>query len=428
MSLSRLGKQQPRTRTTTTSHHQQPQLVTRLVARTVLPPPTPAPSRINVVGFCASGMCTTGGGGDPTPLSPTTTTTTSPTLAPTINEEEALRREAITIFVNNITYSAQDIVYPIVVTAPSASSSVSTAAVAASPEQKALAWVIEKDPLRLVPDNDAMRFRLTQRYALLTLWFQTDQSSTTSEFAWRNAAGWTTAENECVWAGVTCDNDNVVTEIALKDNNLHGRIPPDIGLLDRVHFLSLDDNKLTGPLPTSIGRMSRMSSFWLDDNRLTGTIPTQVGLWGAAMGSFWLEGNSITGTLPTEIGAWVSITEFYVHENALSGTIPTEIGRWQEIYRFTVQVNKFRGTLPTEIGRWSPGPYYFNVRGNQMTGTVPSSIGVNWTEIETARFENNRFAGGNIALCRNITTTLTADCLEVNCSCCSGCCPGLTTC
>jgi hypothetical protein len=38
------------------------------------------------------------------------------------------------------------------------------------------------------------------------------------------------------WAGVTSKNDNVETEIAMKESNLHGRISPDIGLLGQVHF------------------------------------------------------------------------------------------------------------------------------------------------------------------------------------------------
>ena len=41
-----------------------------------------------------------------------------------------------------------------------------------------------------------------------------------------------------------------------------------------------------------------------------------------------------------------------------------------------------------------------------MTGTVPSAIGENWTVMDNAKFEYNRFAGGTIELCRNITCHL----------------------
>jgi hypothetical protein len=179
-----------------------------------------------IIGFCTAGMCSDNNDKNknnlppPTTIDPRATTPMlSPTLAPTVDEQEALRIATITAFVSNITYAAFDITYPIVTTTDPPPSSASSSL----PEHKALAWIIESDPLRLVPDTDA--FRLTQRYALLTLWFQVDQS----EFPWKNDAGWTTAENECVWAGITCDDkDNpvVVTEINLKLNNLHGRIPP----------------------------------------------------------------------------------------------------------------------------------------------------------------------------------------------------------
>lgn len=217
-------------------------------------------------GVCASGMCSsvevpepettrTSSTSQPINVSPTTS---SPSFAPSASptSENLLRGAVITPFINNITFSSENIVYPLQGTP--------------SPEDRALAWIIEKDPLRLSPETDASR--LQQRYALLTLWFQSNQETD----PWTLSAGWLTAENECVWNGITCV-DGFVTEIDLRDNNLRGSIPPDMALLSFVYFVVLEDNKMSGSLPTSLGEMTRLASLWVDDNRLTGKIPTEMG-------------------------------------------------------------------------------------------------------------------------------------------------------
>lgn len=39
-------------------------------------------------------------------------------------------------------------------------------------EEYALEWLLNDDPLQLSPDTPYHQFRIQQRYALLTLWFQ----------------------------------------------------------------------------------------------------------------------------------------------------------------------------------------------------------------------------------------------------------------
>lgn len=51
--------------------------------------------------------------------------------------------------------------------------------------------------------------RVDQRYALATLYYSTNGNS------WKNNEGWLEPVDECTWAGVTCDDFNVVTELKL---------------------------------------------------------------------------------------------------------------------------------------------------------------------------------------------------------------------
>jgi len=106
-----------------------------------------------------------------------------------------------------------------------------------SAEAAAANFLINEDPLQLGVETLADQFRLSQRYALLTLWFsETD--------GWDNSEGWGVAEDECTWFGVTCESQdiggetaNVVTKIEMPNNDLDAPLPADLALLEYMTTL-----------------------------------------------------------------------------------------------------------------------------------------------------------------------------------------------
>ena len=59
------------------------------------------------------------------------------------------------------------------------------------------------------------------------------------------------------WEGVTTDDNGRVTELALNENQLRGEIPPGLGNLGNLKFLSLYYNQLSGCVPSSLlGRLN----------------------------------------------------------------------------------------------------------------------------------------------------------------------------
>lgn len=105
-------------------------------------------------------------------------------------------------------------------------------------EAAAVEWLTNQDPLRLGTETLSDQFRLSQRFALLSLWFAD------SEGAWDNSEGWLQAEDECTWFGVTCSEQdiggetaNVVTQVELVDNNLQLQLPADLVLLEYLSTL-----------------------------------------------------------------------------------------------------------------------------------------------------------------------------------------------
>ena len=104
-------------------------------------------------------------------------TSQPPTSAPTPTPDPVRDAEVVN-FINNITLSNQTLQYPAVGTP--------------SPEEEALAWLIEDDPAHLSVSMGAERIR--QRYALLTLWFRQPTSTQTKLADWLSI-------DECNWEG-----------------------------------------------------------------------------------------------------------------------------------------------------------------------------------------------------------------------------------
>ena len=196
------------------------------------------------------------------------------------------REKLIVDFLKNISFSP--ITYPEIV----------------APEDNATKWLIWNDPLFLKADDPVGRFRLQQRYALLTIWFQSFENQM-SLCNWMD-----NLENECHWDRIRmpCATKDVgggaglqdaVTTVNLDTLNLTGTIPPDLALLSSyLTRLTLDNNyELSGTIPASLGHLSHVTKFDLDNNRLTGTIPESF-LNLTSLEDFQIHNNMLTGTMP----------------------------------------------------------------------------------------------------------------------------------
>lgn len=158
-------------------------------------------------------------------------------------------------------------------------------------------------------DTAVGQFRLQQRYALLTLWFQ-------STDPWDDTGGWLSDEDECEWHGVVCSSENlgsgigqqnVVKKIDLDEgasgNNLQGKIPHDIALLTSLVEIDISCNeKITGTIPESIFDMTQLTR--LDIGELEG----------------------LAGSLSPSIGSLTNLKVVHLHLNSLTGTLPDTIG------------------------------------------------------------------------------------------------------
>jgi Leucine-rich repeat (LRR) protein len=56
-------------------------------------------------------------------------------------------------------------------------------------------------------------------------------------------------------------NMNMISEVSLDFNNIQGRIPSKIGLLQNLVSVSMSNNELTGRIPSEIGALSLLGKW-----------------------------------------------------------------------------------------------------------------------------------------------------------------------
>ncbi|CAB9528415.1 leucine Rich Repeat [Seminavis robusta] len=159
---------------------------------------------------------------------------------------------------------------------------------------------------------------------------------------------------------------------ALYQNQLQGTVPSEIGLLsDTLENLSLLDNELTGTLPQALFMLSNLKQLRLSSTRLTGSLPSDIGFRLPKLSILDFSRSPFGGTLPSSIGLLTAIRDLGFHNTGVSGTLPTELGGCANLERLLGQESNFYGTLPSEWGVLT-SLQAISVQGNPgLTGSIP---------------------------------------------------------
>lgn len=254
-----------------------------------------------------------------------------------------------------------------------------------SPESQALAWIQYEDPMELDPNKLESHFRIKQRFALLTLWFQSD-------FDWYNQTNWLT-EDECTWKGVTCttvspglrrsliecgkgnertlrDGDKIVNTLNLEHNNLQGSLPPDLFLLKYLISLNLSGNYLRGAVHEGISSMSLLEELYLDHNQFEGIVPDSL-YSVTALNQIRLDNNKFIGQILDNIGNLINLVVFTADSNQFNGTIPISFGSLDMLEDLSLRNNTLTGGLSSELLSVTT-LRSLDLSINALTGSIPS--------------------------------------------------------
>ena len=217
-----------------------------------------------------------------------------------------------------------------------------------------------------------------------------------------NRAGWLSDAPLNEWRGVTTDGNGRVIRLEVEDEDLTGRLPPELGRLDQLRRLYLrraaqwDDASPLAGLPAELGRLGNLRELAIYNLALGGAIPAELGNLGnlrslAMVGQYLsgaippelgrlerletlsLIGNDLSGPVPAELGRLGNLKYLFLYDNRLSGGIPPELASAPDLEEIRLSINNLTGAIPPGLGRLSRLTY-LDLRKNRLTGAIPPEL------------------------------------------------------
>ncbi|KAB1212437.1 hypothetical protein CJ030_MR5G023979 [Morella rubra] len=229
-------------------------------------------------------------------------------------------------------------------------------------------------------------------------------------------SNWSTSTSVCNWIGVKCGSKHRrVMALNLSYMGLAGTIPPHVGNLSFLVWLSAANNSFHGSVPNELTRLYRLKGLYLRFNSFNGEIPSSLGLLHRLQ-LLSLRGNSFTGNIPTSLCNLSSLQKMDLGSNMLTGFIPSSIFNLSSLQRISVQdnklsgpmpsiffdmpslqifalsMNKLSGRLPRDMFHHLPNLQGFEVSSNQLYGEVPSTL-FKCKQLYFLGLEDNNFKG-----------------------------------
>ena len=250
------------------------------------------------------------------------------------------------------------------------------------------------------------------------------------------------------WQGVTVDGpEGHVTRLALMGLGLNGRVPSDLGRLDRLVHLSLPRNRLTGRIPPELGNLASLEQLNLNYNTLTGAIPPELAKLKNLKG-LRLRENRLTGPVPAALGyldlavlrlsgndfdsippeltavddhdlanalpctplpptspmlfddctVLLAVKETLAGEAELNWHADIPIGSWDgvsgspgRVTGLDLEAKGLTGRIPPELDRLD-GLVTLNLSANRLTGRIPPELG-NLASLERLNLNYNTLTG-----------------------------------
>lgn len=115
-----------------------------------------------------------------------------------------------------------------------------------------------------------------------------------------------------------------LTRVDLSGNQLRGKIPSSLTLLENLQLLNLSSNFLSGEIPSTLGDLLSLQNLSLASN-------------------------SLSGPIPESLAAIPSLVHVDLSFNQLNGTIPAYLTKMKELKYLNLENNNFNGILPFNV-------------------------------------------------------------------------------
>ncbi|XP_038971195.1 receptor kinase-like protein Xa21 [Phoenix dactylifera] len=187
-------------------------------------------------------------------------------------------------------------------------------------------------------------------------------------------------------------NCSKLRALHISNNNLSGVLPSSISKLSTdIMILVFSHNQISGSLPSNMGNLKNLIALAMDSNLLRGNIPASLGNINA-LHKLDMSDNNFSDQIPPSLGNISQLNWLSLKGNILSGSIPTHLGNCKNLQYLELSYNQLTGPIPMEILSLSSLSQLLDVSHNALQGFLPSEIG-NMINVNSLDVSENRLHG-----------------------------------
>ncbi|KAB1228160.1 Receptor-like protein kinase [Morella rubra] len=189
--------------------------------------------------------------------------------------------------------------------------------------------------------------------------------------------------------------------VSAANNSFHGSVPNELTRLYRLKRLDLRFNSFNGEIPSSVGLLHRLQLLSLRGNSFTVPIPASLCNL-SSLQEINLGSNKLTGFIPSSIFNLSSLQIIFVEVNSLSGPMPSIFFHVPSLRLISVSENKLFGELSGYMFLHLPNLQGIDVLSNQFYGEVPSTL-FKGKQLSFLELSDNQFKGTLLPEIGNLT-------------------------
>ncbi|CAM8889156.1 unnamed protein product [Rhodiola kirilowii] len=187
-------------------------------------------------------------------------------------------------------------------------------------------------------------------------------------------------------------NASYLSILGLKTNQFGGEIPSSFfNSSTQLTIVSFGSNRISGSIPDEIGKQINLIALGMENNDLEGVIPESIGNL-VMLEKLGFSGNRLTGSIPDSLGNLRSLFFLNFANNRLEGEIPFSLRQCNRMQNLLLSQNKLSGEIPKDFLNHFDQLILLDLHQNYLTGSLPSEVG-NLKNLGVLSLSDNKFSG-----------------------------------
>ncbi|XP_022728564.1 MDIS1-interacting receptor like kinase 2-like [Durio zibethinus] len=163
-----------------------------------------------------------------------------------------------------------------------------------------------------------------------------------------------------------------LTSLRISNNNISGKIPPELKHATQLHELDVSSNHLIGEIPKELRALTLMYKLLLSGNQLSGKISPEIGVL-SNLEYLNLASNNLSGPIPNQLGECSKLLDLNLSKNKLGESIPFSVSYINGLQNLDLSWNLLIGEIPQELAKLH-SLEILDLSHNMLNGCIPNSF------------------------------------------------------